>query len=142
MIQGVTGGEPIEVKGRNGEAIEVVNSPGSAVGVTGTFFTDGALKTTISEITRPSSVISGFTTAAVTHTILPSNSLKNGVTVKAGMSNTDLLYVGNSGLSGGVTTNGYPLQKGESIFIECNNSNLVFVIGSTGDARGVHFIGS
>jgi len=35
VVQGLSGGEPIAVKGRNGEAIEVVNSPGSAVGVTG-----------------------------------------------------------------------------------------------------------
>jgi len=142
VVQGLSGGEPITVKGRNGEAVEVVNSPGSAVGVTGDFFVDGTQVTKISEITRPSTIISGYTLAAVTATVLPSNSLKTGITVKASSVNTDLIYVGNSGLTGGVTANGYPLQGGESIFIECNNSNLVYVVGTTGDTRGVHYIGS
>ena len=143
-IQGTSGGggNPVVVQGRNGEAIEVVNAPSSAVGVTGTFFSDGTQKTTVSEIVRPSAIVSGYTLAAVTHTILPSNALKTGVTIKAGKSNTDFIYVGNSGLSGGVTMNGYPLQSGESVFLECNNSNLVFLTGTTGDVRGVHFIGS
>lgn len=142
VVQGLSGGTPIAVKGRNGEAIEVVNSPGSAVGVTGEFFTDGSQLTKVSEIVRPSSIVSGYTLASITATQLPSNALNTGVTIKAAKSNTDFIYVGNSGLSGGITTNGYPLQSGESIFIECNNTNLVYVIGTTGDVRGVHYIGS
>lgn len=142
MIQGISGATPIAVKGRNGEAVEVVNTPGSAVAVTGDFFVDGTQIAKISEITRPSSIISGYTLAAVSSTVLPSNALKTGITIKASKANTDFIYVGNSGLTGGVTSNGYPLSSGESIFIECNNSNLVYVIGTTGDTRGVYYIGS
>lgn len=142
-VFGVSGGEPIAVKGRNGEAVEVTSTPGTAVAVTGDFFVDGTQSTKIAEITRPSTVVSGFTLASLTGApIGASTALKSGVTVRAESTNTDFVYVGNSGISGGGTASGYPLSKNESIFIECNNLNLVFAIGATGDSRGVNYIGS
>ena len=142
-IQGITGGEPIAVKGRNGEAIEVTNSPTTAISVTGGFYTDGSQKTTVTEINKPSSIISGFITAGTTTGVqLPSNSLKTGITIKSSPSNVNFIYVGNSGLSAGVTGNGYLLESGESVFIECNNSNLIWVVGNSSDKRKVTYIGS
>lgn len=144
MIQGISGANPIAVKGRNGEAIEVVNSPGSAVGVTGTFFSDGTQLTKVSEITRSSTIISGFTLASVAGNpiVASSTPLKTGITIKSHPSNTDFIYVGNTGLTGGITTNGYPLESGESIFLECSNANLIHISGISGDSRMVHYIGS
>ena len=144
VVYGLTGGTPIAVKGRNGEAIEVVNSPGSAVGVTGSFYTDGTQVTTVSEITRSSTVVSGFTLASVVGGPIVGSStpLKTGITIKSHPSNVDLVYVGNSGLTGGITTNGYPLESGESLFLECNNANLIYIMGISGDPRMVHYIGS
>ena len=143
VIQGLSGGEPIAVKGRNGEAIEVTNSPSTAISVTGDFFIDGTQVTTVSEITKPSSIVSGSLVAnAGSASQLPSNSLKTGLTVKSHPSNVDFIYIGNSGLSGGATANAYILESGESLFLECNNSNLIYVMGISGDARRVNYIGS
>ena len=142
-VYGVTGAQPISVKGRNGEAIEVTSTPGTAVAVTGDFFINGTQSTKITEITRPSAIVSGYTLASLTGApVASSSTIKTGITVRAGSSNTDFIYVGNSGMSGGVTSAGYPLSKNESIFIECNNPSLVWVMGATGDSRGVNFIGS
>ena len=142
-IKGVSGAEPIAVKGRNGEAIEVTNSPTTAISVTGDFFIDGTQKTVVSEISKPSSIVSGSLVADVSSgTQLPSNSLQTGITVKAHPSNVDFIYIGNSGLSGGNTANSYILESGESLFLECNNSNLIYVLGISGDARKVNYIGS
>jgi len=143
VVQGLSGGEPIAVKGRNGEAIEVTNSPSTAISVTGDFFVDGTQKTIVSSITKPSSIVSGSLVAGVgTATQLPSNSLNTGLTVKSHPSNVDFIYIGNAGLSGGATANAYILESGESLFLECNNSNLIYVMGITGDARKVNYIGS
>ena len=142
-VVGVTGATPIAVKGRNGEAIEVTSTPGTAVAVTGDFFIDGSQSTKISEIVRPSSIVSGYTLASLTGApIAVSSPLKTGITVRADSTNTDFIYVGDSGMSGGVTTAGYPLAKTDSIFIECSNANMVWVLGIVGDVRGVNFIGS
>lgn len=143
VVQGLSGGEPIAVKGRNGEAIEVVNSPGSAVGVTGDFFIDGTQKTIVTEINKPSSLVSGSLIAGFsTATQLPSNTLKTGITVKSHPSNIDFIYIGNSGISGGSTANAYILESGESLFLECNNADLIYVMGISGDTRRVNYIGS
>lgn len=142
-IKGVSGAEPIAVKGRNGEAIEVTNSPTTAISVTGDFFIDGTQQTVVSEITRPNSIISGSMIVGYTAASqLPSNSLKTGITIKSHPSNIDFIYVGNSGISAGITTNGYILESGESLFLECNNSNLIYLLGISGDLRRVNYIGS
>ena len=144
-IKGVSGAEPVSVKGRNGEAIEVTNSPGDAVEITAGYFTDGTQKTIVSEITRPSTFVTGclnVATIGVTATQLPTNALKTGVTVKSYPTNTDYIYVGDSGASAGTTSDAYILESGESIFIECNNTNLVYVFGVTGDERKVSYLGS
>jgi len=142
-IKGVSGAEPIAVKGRNGEAIEVTNSPSTAISVTGGFFIDGTQKTIVSEITQPSVLVSGSIVAGTTAaTQLPSNTLNKGVTIKSNPANASFVYVGNSGISAGITTNGYVLESGESLFLECNNTNLIYVLGISGDTRRINYIGS
>lgn len=142
-IKGVSGAEPIAVKGRNGEAVEVTNAPATAISVTGDFFINGTQKTIISSETQPSTIVSGSLVAGhTTATQLPSNSLGKGITIKSNPSNVNFIYVGNSGISAGVTTNGYILESGESLFLECSNSNLIYVLGISGDTRRVNYIGS
>jgi hypothetical protein len=144
VVMGATGMTPIIVKGRNGEAIEVTSTVGDPLEITGAFFRDGVQKTQISEIIKPSTIISGSTFAATTGSqlIVASTALKTGVTIKSDPSNTDLIYIGNSGLSAGNTANGYPLESGESFFVECSNANLIHLTGITGDRRKVNYIGS
>ena len=140
-IQGMCGGEPVVVKGRNGEAIEVTNTSGSALGITAE-----NLKVTVEDYSKPTSFVSGCTFALYGSTasqVTPiSTPLSSGITIKSHPSNVDFIYVGNSGLTAGVTTNAYPLESGESIFLEINNLNLVYVLGISGDTRKVNYIGS
>tara|TARA_X000001388_G_scaffold71644_1_gene61620 strand:- start:13104 stop:14231 length:1128 start_codon:yes stop_codon:yes gene_type:complete len=140
-VQGCCGGEPIRVAGRVGEAIEVVNYPGGAVGVTA-----DNLKVTVEGYSKPSTFVSGLTVAAFGTTasqlVASSTPLQGGVTIKSHPSNLNFVYVGNSGLTAGDTGNAYPLESGESLFLEISNLNLVYVLGISGDARKVNFIGS
>ena len=55
-----------------------------------------------------------------------------GVTVVADRDNTGIVYVGNSDVTAGTTaaTDGFPLGSGESVTLEVNNPNLLYVIGS------------
>lgn len=55
-----------------------------------------------------------------------------GVTVVADRDNTGVVYVGNSDVTAGTTaaTDGFPLSSGESVTLEVNNPNLIYVIGS------------
>ena len=57
---------------------------------------------------------------------------KFGVTVKADITNTGIVYIGNSDVTAGTTaaTDGFPLSAGESLTLEVNNPNLLYAIGS------------
>tara|TARA_R110002020_G_scaffold404383_4_gene614461 strand:- start:3290 stop:4384 length:1095 start_codon:yes stop_codon:yes gene_type:complete len=140
-IQGMSGGEPLVVKGRNGEAIEVTNTSGDALGITAE-----NLKVTVEDYAKPSSFVSGMTFATFGNTasqlVSTSTPLSSGVTIKSNPSNVDFIYVGNGGLTAGDTGNAYPLESGESLFLEINNLNLVYVLGVSGDIRKVNYIGS
>jgi hypothetical protein len=106
-----------------------------------TDITNGNLRAKISEISRPKSVASGTKTISSTTGQLESNgSLMVGVTVKAHSTNTDVIYVGGSKL---VTngTDGYPLEAGESIYIECSNLNAVYARSASGSQK-LSYIGS
>lgn len=58
---------------------------------------------------------------------------KFGVTLKADIANTGIIYVGNSDVTAGTTaaTDGFPLSAGETITLEVNNPNLLYAIAST-----------
>lgn len=72
-----------------------------------------------------------FGTSAVQITA-SSITAKKGVTVKAAIANTGRVFVGNSDVTADTTaaTDGFELGNGESIFIEVDNANKVYVIGS------------
>tara|TARA_R100000697_G_scaffold123634_1_gene157352 strand:+ start:771 stop:1922 length:1152 start_codon:yes stop_codon:yes gene_type:complete len=155
--QGVSGGYPLTVQGLNGNAIEVTTQPTDSLSVTGDYFTDGTQKTKVSEIMRSSTFLAGSTliNGVTAHQLLGSNSIKTGVRVKSHPSNTDLIYVGEGVLAGhqsagsglptdfaktlisGSTLNAYPLESGESIFIECNNTNLIFIRNGVRGLTGI-----
>ena len=58
---------------------------------------------------------------------------KFGVTLKADITNTGIIYVGNSDVtaSGTAATDGFPLSAGETLTLEVNNPNLLYAIAST-----------
>jgi hypothetical protein len=81
----------------------------------------------ISEISKPNRIVNGTSlfTSSSNVVQLPSNVLKSGINLKTSSSNTSTVYVGNNTIVSTKET-AYPLEPGESIFIECNNTNLIF----------------
>jgi len=57
---------------------------------------------------------------------------KNGACIKAGSSNTGIVYVGLAGVTAGTepNTDGFPLSAGDSVSIEVMDVNLIYVIAS------------
>ena len=57
---------------------------------------------------------------------------KFGVTLKADITNTGILYIGNSDVTAGTTaaTDGSPLSAGETLTLEVTNSNIPYAIAS------------
>ena len=78
------------------------------------------------------------TTVAVTNTAvqLPSTAYAQGVIVQALAANSATVVIGGSGVT---TGNGFQLAQGQSVTLPVNNSNLVYVNGTSGD--GVCTIG-
>tara|TARA_Y100001973_G_scaffold25394_1_gene38064 strand:- start:2952 stop:4355 length:1404 start_codon:yes stop_codon:yes gene_type:complete len=106
----------------------------------------GKLRAQITGINRPTDLRSGSKT--VTSNAQPLNNnleLRVGVTVKASPENSNNVLVGNRGLASN-TDQGYILEPGESIFLEINNINKIYVRTSPGDLSGethtVNYIGS
>ena len=81
--------------------------------------------------------INGQIIIAVTNTAvqLPSNSLVNGITVKAKTTNIANGFLGGSTVNTTDTGsgNGYRLLPGEAVAYATSNSNLVYVNGTAGD---------
>lgn len=86
----------------------------------------GIVQSKITEIVRPTKLSNGVkdltTTAA---SIGTSTALKVGVHLKAPLTNTQTVYVGSSTL---VTapTSGFPMEPGESMFIEIDNISKIY----------------
>jgi hypothetical protein len=106
-----------------------------------TDITNGNLRAKISEITRPKTVSSGSKSITPSTTQLSTNvPLLVGVTVKASSANTDAVYIGGANLLTN-STDGYPLEAGESLYIECSNVNSLYARSVTG-TQTLSYIGS
>ena len=105
---------------------------------------NGKVTTKISEIARPSDLRSGNVQVTPQVTQLHTNmQMKSGVTLKCiGSGN---VLVGNIGLLNN-TNAGYLLEPGESIFIEINNLNKIYMTLPGQDSRGgpskLYYIGT
>lgn len=64
----------------------------------------------------------------------------HGVLVKAHRNNTGIVYVGNSDVTAetAAATDGLPLEAGETLFVEVNNPNKLYVIASAANQK-VHW---
>lgn len=184
-VQGITGGEPIIVKGENGGAVEIVSTSALNTTISGTVTIDdddivaslenetkplisnltsidsntssiagirtdmlgGKIRAKITEMVRPSKIHSGNNTVTYSASNLSSNSqLLSGVNVKSSPYNTTNILVGSSDLINN-TTQGYLLEPGESMFIECDNLNKVYArIASSGTSgagnQSIYYLGS
>ena len=67
---------------------------------------------------------------------------KFGVTLKADITNTGIIYIGNSDVTAGTTagTDGFPLSAGETITLEVNNANIPYAIASANNQK-IYWVG-
>jgi hypothetical protein len=106
-----------------------------------TDITSGNLRAKISEITRPSKVSSATISLTPSTTQVNANTpLLVGVTLKASSSNTAIIYVGGGSLTRN-PIDGYPLEPGESIYIECSNVSALYARSVEGTQQ-LSYIGS
>ena len=117
------------------EAVTLVDSTGVEKATTGNpLKVDGSAVTQpISAASQPfpsgaGSLLSGQGTATSTAAALPNNPCKK-ITVKNNISSSQTIYVGPSGVT---ASTGLELIAGDSVDIPVSNTNLIFVITSTG----------
>jgi len=57
---------------------------------------------------------------------------KVGVLFRADADNSGVIYIGNSDVTAGTTaaTDGLPLSAGDAVFLQINNANIPYAIGS------------
>ena len=86
----------------------------------------GIIQSKVTEIVRPTKFVNGSKALTSTAAALTSSTtIKVGVHIKSPLTNTDTIYIGSSTL---LTSpgDGYPLEPGESIFIEIDNPNKIY----------------
>lgn len=93
--------------------------------------TNGVVQSKITEIIKPTKLTNGsMEVSSTAAAISPVSPIKTGVHVKAPLSNTDTVYIGSSNLTT-APSSGFPLEPGESIFIEIDNVNKVYARSNT-----------
>lgn len=101
----------------------------------------GIVQSKVTEIVRPTKLSNGVKDLTTTATVIgTSTALKVGVHLKAPLTNTQTVYLGSNTL---VTTpaGGFPLEPGESIFIEIDNLNKLYA-RSNATGQKITFIAS
>ena len=104
---------------------------------------NGNASVKVSQITRPSTFTAGSTRISATSGAVKLGTnviLRAGVTIKASSNNSDVVYVGSTTLTRS-NDNGYPLDPGESVFLEVGNLNTIYVKSSSG-TQTIHYISS
>ena len=86
-----------------------------------------------------SNILNGQATVGTSATQLGSNTLKQGVVIKASSSNTGIVYLGST--NGVTTSTGFELGAGETVTLPITNTNLVYLI-ATDINQIVSFIGN
>lgn len=88
--------------------------------------TNNIIQSKVTEIVKPAKMINGTKDLTANAAAISSTTtIKVGAHIKAPLTNTDTVYVGSSTL---VTTptSGFPLEPGESLFIEIDNINKIY----------------
>ena len=101
----------------------------------------GNVQVKVLESVQPSSLSAGSRSVNTTASQLVTNvEVKSGVSIKSSVDNTDTILVGSYTLTQG-DRNGYPLEPGESCFLNVNNVGLVYCKSVRG-SQTVHYLGS
>jgi len=111
----------------------VATNAGYALDILNLMNTSGnGAKVIVSSITRPTRVVHGQKSLSITPSILASDSLRTGITLKSPASNGTDIYIGNSVSVN--ATNGYILSPGETIYLEVSTMGSLFARTAAGTA--------
>mgnify|MGYP003118302363 FL=1 len=179
-VQGLSGGEPLMIKGENGGAVNVtatsslpvsfsgtqtindtnivnalesstkplitnlssINQDTSSISLIRNDLNSGNVSVKVSETEQPTAIRSGSKSVGLnaTQIIGSGGAVKVGVKVKASLDNTDTVLIGNFRLVNGESA-GYPLEPGESCFLNVNDIGLIYARSSSGK-QTIHYLGS
>ena len=114
----------------------VATNAGYALDILNLMTTGSGAKVNVSSISKPGRVIHGQKSVTTTPTILGTEALKTGITLKSPNLNSVDIYIGNS-LSVAANT-GYILSPGESIYLEVSTLGSLFVRTTTSSATLVY----
>lgn len=94
----------------------------------------------ISEIVKPVRILSGNKSVTSTAGQIYNGTfaIKTGIHIKSPVSNTETVYIGSNALATS-SINGYPLEPGESLFLEIDNINKIYAAAASG-TQTIHFI--
>lgn len=180
QVEGLSGGEPLLIKGENGGSVPITASTAVPASVSGTVTIDdtnivnsletstkpvprdlaainaqtkpissirsdlnsGNIKVRITASDQPGSIVSGSktTTAVASQLVSKGENVSVGVKVKASIENTDSVLIGNYKLTQNDSA-GYPLEPGESCFINVSSPGLIYCRSQSG-TQLLHYLGS
>jgi hypothetical protein len=103
--------------------------------------TDKLLKTSVNQVVPPSTIFVETISVSGNGKPLRNRVLQNGITIKAALGNVGQVFVGTTSLQN-ASTNGYPLEPGEEIFISVSNSSQIYLRTTSSRSATVHAIGS
>ena len=94
----------------------------------------------ISEIVKPIRILSGNKSVTSTAGQIYNGTfaIKTGIHIKSPVSNTETVYIGSNALATS-SINGYPLEPGETLFLEIDNINKIYAAAAAG-TQTIHFI--
>ena len=143
-LAGAVGGTEMQVDlvGLGGAATAANQATGNtSLGTIAGAVTGTEMQVDVLTVTAPSTVYHGkkTVTAGTDEVIAGSQALKSGVTVKALAGNAGIVYVGVENVASGT---GFELSAKESVFIECDNTNRIWIDAATGSTDGITYIAS
>ena len=97
------------------------------------------INVSVQDVVQPSGVTNGSLSVTVAGESFPSYTCKSGVMCKAAAGNTDTVYVGKA--ASGLTASGFPLEPGESVYVEVSNLNLLGGAADTG-TQSIRYLAS
>jgi hypothetical protein len=132
-IQGMSGGTNVPVQIQN---TVTINDTNILSGMTAIYNQVVSLNSNLSSIgaARPSSFKTGRASSTFS-TVVQVDSIgftcQNGINIKALSTNTDFIYIGNTGSFTGSST-GYALDPGDETFLSLVNTNKVWIVAASG----------
>jgi len=132
-VQGMSGGTNVPVQVQN---TVTINDTNILSGMTAIYTQVVSLNSNLSAIgaARPSSFKTGrasSTFSSVTQVDSAGFTCQNGINIKALSTNTDFIYIGNTGAFTG-SSSGYALDPGDETFLSLVNTNKVWVVAASG----------